>query len=156
MADVETEYVPTMLDRLIAPLEGLDIGARALDDEREVMASIARDLDALLNTRRQEFLVPADFEEVATSIVNFGIPDFTACANLRFTADQGKLSRWIEEAIRTYEPRLKNVSVKVLDKENVTSVLRFRIDAKLELTSERLAFDMGLKRDSGTFSVNQA
>ena len=155
MGDAEVEYLPTIMDRLIAPLDNRgEIGA--LDDEELLSASIARDLHALLNTRRQEFLIPEEFEEVATSIVNFGIPDFTSCGNLRFPSEQGKLSRWIEDAIHIYEPRLKNVTVKIVDKENVASVLRFRIDAKLELTSERLSFDMGLKRDSGEFTVNHA
>jgi type VI secretion system protein ImpF len=154
--DTETEYVPTLMDRLIAPLGNkAEIGSRRGEDE-EPAASIACDLHDLLNTRRQEVLVPPEFEQVASSIVNFGIPDFTACGNLRFTSEQGKLCRWIEEAIRTYEPRLCNVTVRVLDKENVTSILRFRVEARLELTAERLSFDMGFKRDSGELAVGQA
>jgi type VI secretion system protein ImpF len=154
--ETETDYVPTVMDRLISPLgETGEIGARRRGDEEELAASITRDLHTLLNARRQEFLVPPEFEEVATSIVNFGLPDFTSCGNLRFTSEQGKLCRWIEEAIRTYEPRLRNVTVRVLDKENVTTVLRFRVEAKSELTADRLSFDMGLKRDSGEFAVSQ-
>jgi type VI secretion system protein ImpF len=147
----EQEFVPTLMDRLVPPLrKSGEIGARSRGEEDE-LAAIARDLHPLLNTRRQEFLVPAEFEQVATSIVNFGIPDFTSCGNLRFTSEQGKLCRWIEEAIRVYEPRLRNISVRVLDKENVTSILRFRVEAKSNLTTERLSFDMGLKRDTGEF-----
>jgi len=32
-------------------------------------------------------------------------------------------------------------------------VLRFRVEAKAEFASDRLAFDMGLKRDTGEVAV---
>ena len=149
--DDKTELVPTILDRL-APL---DEGRDELGSRREVTIeeSIARDLEVLLNTRREEFLVPPEFEQTATSIVNFGIPDPAKCGSLRFGPEQAKLCRWIEEAIRNFEPRLRNVAVRVVDRENVAPILRFRVEAKAEYTSEKLAFELGLKRDSGQLAV---
>jgi predicted component of type VI protein secretion system len=64
-----------------------------------------------------------------------------------------RLCRWIEEAIRIFEPRLRNVAVRVVDNENVTPVLRFRVEAKAEFLAERVAFEMGLKRDTGELAV---
>jgi type VI secretion system protein ImpF len=149
--DDKTELVPTILDRL-APL---DEGRGELGSRREVTVeeSIARDLEVLLNTRREEFLVPPEFEQTATSIVNFGIPDPAKCGSLRFGPEQAKLCRWIEEAIRNFEPRLRNVAVRVVDRDNVAPILRFRVEAKAEYTSEKLAFELGLKRDSGQLAV---
>jgi type VI secretion system lysozyme-like protein len=149
--DDKTELVPTIIDRL-APL---DEGRGALGSRREVTVeeSIARDLEVLLNTRREEFLVPPEFEQTATSIVNFGIPDPAKCGSLRFGPEQAKLCRWIEEAIRNFEPRLRNVAVRVVDRDNVAPILRFRVEAKAEYTSEKLAFELGLKRDSGQLAV---
>jgi type VI secretion system protein ImpF len=150
----EVELVPTILDRLAPPREGNgEIGSKRRDNAEEFGASVARDLHILLNTRREEFLVPPEFEQTATSIVNFGIPDFTKCSNLRSTADQMKLCRWIEEAIRVFEPRLRNIAVRVVDNENVTPVLRFRVEAKADFIAERVAFEMGLKRDTGELAV---
>jgi type VI secretion system lysozyme-like protein len=147
-----TDLVPSILDRLAPQDENRgEIGSRPLEDTIE--ASIVRDLEMLLNTRREEFLVPPEFEQTATSIVNFGVPDLAKCGSLRSGPEQAKLCRWIEEAIRTFEPRLCNVAVRVIDRENVTPVLRFRVEAKAEFAARRVAFELGLKRDSGQLAV---
>jgi type VI secretion system protein ImpF len=152
----EIDVVPTILDRLAPPEENnREVGSKRCDSADEFSASIGRDLHVLLNTRREEFLVPPEFEQTATSIVNFGIPDFTKCGNLRSSADQMRLCRWIEEAIRIFEPRLRNIAVRVVDNENVTPVLRFRVEAKAEFIAERVAFEMGLKRDTGELVLVQ-
>jgi type VI secretion system protein ImpF len=144
-----TEIVASILDRL-APRDE-DRGARSPEDVIE--ESIVRDLEMLLNTRREEFLVPPEFEQTATSIVNFGVPDLAKCGSLRSGPEQAKLCRWVEEAIRTFEPRLCNVAVRVVDRENVNPVLRFRVEAKAEFTARRVSFELGLKRDSGQLAV---
>ena len=144
----QTEVVGSILDRL-APKDERD--ARRSADTIE--DSILRDLEMLLNTRREEFLIPPEFEQTATSIVNFGVPDLAKCGSLRSGPEQTKLCRWIEDAIRAFEPRLCNVAVRVLDRENVTPVLRFRVEAKAEFTARRVAFELGLKRDNGELAV---
>jgi type VI secretion system protein ImpF len=147
----KAELVPTILERL-APVvdESGEVGSRK---DQSILDSIARDLEMLLNTRREELLVPAEFVETAASIVNFGIPDLTKCGSLRFSSEQAKICRWIEDAIRNFEPRLRNVAVRVIDRENVTPLLRFRVEARAEFDHERIAFDLGLKRDSGKLAV---
>jgi type VI secretion system lysozyme-like protein len=144
-----TEVVGSILDRL-APEED-EHGARRSTETIE--DSILRDLEMLLNTRREEFLIPPEFEQTATSIVNFGVPDLAKCGSLRSGREQAKLCRWIEDAIRTFEPRLCNVAVRVVDRENVTPVLRFRVEAKAEFTARRVAFELGLKRDNGELAL---
>lgn len=150
--DEKADLAPTILERL-APL---DQGSGELGSHSGTIdESIVRDLEMLLNTRREEFLVPPEFEQTATSIVNFGIPDLAKCGNLRLGIEQAKLCRWIEEAIRNFEPRLRNVKVRVVDRENVSPVLKFRVEAKAEFASERVSFDLGLKRDSGQMAISQ-
>jgi type VI secretion system lysozyme-like protein len=152
MAMEETiDLLPTILDRLAPQEDKLkQIGSRRRDT---IEGAITRDLEMLLNTRREEFLVPPEFEQTAASIVNFGVPDLAKCGNLRFGPEQAKLCRWIEEAIRNFEPRLHNVAVRVVDRENVTPVLHFRVEAKAEFTSQKIAFDLGLKRDIGKLAI---
>jgi type VI secretion system protein ImpF len=153
MAIEETaDLIPTILDRL-APQEENRAELGSSRHGGAVEASIARDLEMLLNTRREEFLVPPEFEQTATSIVNFGVPDLTKCGSLRTAPEQAKICRWIEEAIRNFEPRLRNVAVRVIDRGNVTPVLRFRVEAKAEFASGRIAFDLGLKRDRGELAI---
>jgi len=145
----QIELSGSLLDKL-APRED-DRGARSPMDSIE--DSIIRDLEMLLNTRREEFLIPPEFEQTATSIVNFGIPDLAKCGSLRSGPEQTKLCRWIEEAIRIFEPRLCNVAVRVVDRENVNPVLRFRVEGKAEFTARRVAFELGLKRDNGELAI---
>ncbi len=148
----EPEWVPSLLDRL-APRhdDRVELGSRGPEDTMQ--ESIIRDLEMLLNTHREELLVPPEFEQTAASIVNFGIPDLAKCGNLRSGPEQARLCRWIEEAIRTFEPRLCNVTVHVVDRENVAPLLRFRVEAKAEFAAGRVAFELGLKRDCGQLAV---
>lgn len=145
----KTEVLGSILDRLAPPEE--DRGSLGHADSIE--DSILRDLEMLLNTRREEFLIPPEFEQTATSIVNFGVPDLAKCGSLRSGPEQAKLCRWIEDALRNFEPRLCNVAVRVVDRENINPVLRFRVEAKAEFTARRVAFELGLKRDSGELAV---
>jgi type VI secretion system lysozyme-like protein len=145
----QVEISGSLLDKL-APRENA-AGSRFSADSIE--ESIIRDLEMLLNTRREEFLVPPEFEQTAASIVNFGIPDLSKCGSLRLGPEQAKLCRWIEDAIRIFEPRLGNVAVRVVDRENVNPVLRFRVEAKAEFTAQRVAFELGLKRDNGELAI---
>jgi type VI secretion system lysozyme-like protein len=143
------EIGESILERL-APMEEAS-AFKSLDDVLE--KSITRNVEMLLNTRREESLIPPEFEETAASIVNFGVPDLAKCGSLRSGPEQNRLCRWIEEAIRIFEPRLCNVAVRVLDRENVNPVLRFRVEAKAEFTEQRISFELGLKRDNGQLAV---
>jgi type VI secretion system protein ImpF len=152
--DYQTETVPSILDRLVdTPADG-QIGSAAQSAEARLVAAIANDLGILLNTRRQEELVPPEFEQVTTSIVNFGLPDIMKLG-LRSTTDQTRLRRWIEEAIRTFEPRLTSVSVKLVGWEQNNPVLRFRVEAEVLVDggTESVSFEPALKGDSGKFVV---
>jgi len=145
----KAELVGSILDRLAPQNDGR--ASRSQADS--IVDSILRDLEMLLNTRREEFLIPPEFEQTATSIVNFGVPDFAKCGSLRSGPEQAKLCRWIEDAIRIFEPRLCNVAVRVVDRENVNPILRFRVEGKAEFTARKVAFELGLKRDSGELAV---
>jgi hypothetical protein len=48
------------------------------------------------------------------------------------------------------------VSVRLIDGENYNLLLRFRMEAKAEFLSERVAFEMGLKRDTGEVAIVQS
>lgn len=98
---------------------------------RELRASVARDIETLLNTRRELLLdVPPDMEEVRKSILMFGLPDFTHYSLLN-PQDRKSLRRAVEETLATFEPRLKSVRVTLETREKYDMTLRFRIDALL-------------------------
>jgi type VI secretion system protein ImpF len=147
----EMESALTVMDRLLLNVATGEIGARSFDPIRD---SIVRDLDVLLNTRRQEDLVPPEFEQCMTSILNFGVLDFAHSVNLNSPLERNRVCRSMEEAIRRFEPRLRNVSVTFPLEQDRKSHLRFQLHATIDFLSEREVFDMGLKCDTGEMSVS--
>ena len=122
-----------LLDRL------LDVDAHAAVTHSPTVAealerlhtAVRRDLEALLNARRRRRPLPALLPELATSLLNYGIPDPTsgtyAVAELR----QALVSE-VEATIRRFEPRLMRVSVVLVDdSEGLGGTLRLKVDAVL-------------------------
>lgn len=105
--------------------------------------SVRRDLEALLNTRQRCLSWPPDLEELATSAVAYGVPDFTAM-NVASDVERDNLRASIEDLIRRFEPRFKQVSVSIRENaDTLDRTLRFRIDAIMhaEPMPEHLVFD---------------
>jgi type VI secretion system protein ImpF len=149
--------LPSLLDRLIDE----DPGAfkeqpRSLAQQlRQLKQSVRRDLENLLNTRWRAIGWPSELRELDTSIVNYGIPDFTG-ANLGSAGSRDDFVRIIQETIRRCEPRLKRVKVELLDNsEREDRTMRFRIDAMLQADPdpEQVVFDSALEPSSGNFRI---
>src|SRR5262249_26040982 len=121
---------------------------------REMKLALCRDLGALLNTKRTESDVPEDFEQANASLAAFGLPDFTSFS-LKNPADQNRLRRAIEQAIRTFEPRLTPVEVTLTERNELDPILRFRVEAllRVEPSPEPVTFDTVLQSDTGHFLV---
>jgi len=147
----ESDWSPTVLDLLLQPLSHAgEIAARSRNPQRD---SIARDLEALLNTRRQEELVPPEYEEAAKSLLNFGVPEVTSYGNLNSPIEQNKLCKAMEEAIRIFEPRLRKVSVRLATSAKRGEVLGILIEGTIASLGEREVFNLGFQRDSGRISI---
>jgi type VI secretion system protein ImpF len=146
--------VPSILDRLIAgPYKGV-IGTFRQDSAEALRQAVQRDLDDLLNTRREEQLLPPAYHEAASSLLNFGLPDFTVY-NLRSTSEQHRLRKAIETAVRVFEPRLANVSVFLDGWDELKPVLRYRLEAllKIDPAPEAVVFETEFKADTRRFAV---
>ncbi len=155
--DPTDPLLPSLLDRLIDE----DPGAkkeqpRSLAQQlRHLKQSVRRDLENLLNTRWRAIGWPGELKELETSIVNYGIPDFTG-ANLGSAGSRDDFVRIIQETIRRCEPRLKRVKVELVDNsEREDRTMRFRIDAMLQADPdpEQVVFDSALEPSSGNFRV---
>jgi type VI secretion system protein ImpF len=134
-----------LLDRLIdeAPEKEQDTPITSSEAMDILRRSVRRDIEALLNSRRRWRSWDDNLKEIATSPLNFGIPD---CAGGRFqgNSEREALRREIEDAIRRFEPRFKSVRVKLTSSEGSTdSTLRLSIDAMLhaEPAPEPIAFE---------------
>ena len=76
----------------------------------ELQASIGRELSRLMNTRSR--LTPAEFLQGTGTAIDYGIPDFLALS-VRSQAHADLLQSTVALAVDQYEPRLKDVTVKV-------------------------------------------
>lgn len=113
---------------------------------RQLKDDVARDLAALLNSRQElQQGVPEEFKELRGSLLEFGVPDFTAYS-LSSNEDRKRIRREVEQAIAQAEPRLKSVRVSLETEEKYSQVLRFRIECLLRVESftEPVTFDAAL------------
>ena len=131
--DRDQQLTPSLLDRLLDDEPGNQREAVKQRHQvlREMKLSVRRDLENLLNTRWRCVSWPPNLEELETSLVNYGIPDFTG---IRFASanTQGELRSILEAVIRRFEPRFSKVRVELItNADSLDRALRFRIDAML-------------------------
>jgi type VI secretion system protein ImpF len=108
---------------------------------------LRRDLEALLNTRRRFLSWPAEYGELRTSLLNFGVPDFTN-DDLTNAKISEALRLSIIEIIKRLEPRLLSAEV-TLDVFSIETerALVFRISgfARIRDKHEALQFQASVE-----------
>ncbi|MGA2723886.1 MAG: type VI secretion system baseplate subunit TssE [Bryobacteraceae bacterium] len=156
MEPFEARVTPSLLDRLTdhAPNSPAEHPLSRLQALRVLKASLWYDLSALLNTKRREEEVPEQFTEVNRSLLTYGLPDFSSYG-LKSEADQHRLRRAIEAAIRRFEPRLEKVTVTLEAPQETDPALRFRVDAllRVEPAPEPISFETVLQPESAHFVI---
>jgi len=129
---------------------------RAIQVLRE---SVRRDLELLFNTRPYYRAIPDEFGELKSSLIAFGLPDLQV-ENLAGDSQQEECRGRIEDAIRRFEPRLRAVSVEILEEsaEARERTLRFRIDAVMDIaeTAEPVVYDTFVDPVSGSVQFSGA
>jgi len=133
----------SLLDRLIDDAPGQKDTTRRNFDLRALRNSVRRDLENLLNTRVQWHTWPDNYAELAQSLLNYGLPDFSVMV---VDSEEGReqLCKVVEDTIRRFEPRFVDVEVSVPEQELDTErVLRLRIQALLyaDPHPEHIMFD---------------
>jgi type VI secretion system protein ImpF len=103
-------------------------GRQALEQLKD---SVARDLEALLNTRAAlPSALLAAYPEARASVLNYGLVDFAAFC-LSSSEDRAAICASLKEAIERHEPRLKNVSATLAATAGSVNRLHFVINATL-------------------------
>jgi type VI secretion system protein ImpF len=155
--DPDLAVTISILDRLIDlnPDTSTDPPANRSQSVRQLKASLRRDLEWLLNTRRNPDEVPETYQELFRSLYNYGLPDVTSIG-LNAPRDRQRLMRLVEQTIEIFEPRLLGVRVRAVD--NTSSgprILRFQIEAllKMDPAPEQVLFDTVLQLNSGEYQV---
>lgn len=146
----------SVLDRLIdnSPAESREPPVSRSESLRRLKESVRRDLEWLLNTRRLVREIPAELKETLRSLAVYGVSDFSAM-NPTNLADRELMCHRVREAIRTFEPRLRDVVVTAEDAEERDHKLHFRIQAYLDIdpAPEQVSFSTILQLSSAEFEV---
>ena len=149
---------PSLLDRLIdlEPEREQEDPKSEAQVLREIQVAVRRDVEELLNTRYRCAEWPPQFNGLEDSLVNYGLPDFTA-AGLNVVNDHEILTASISDALRRFEPRLADVRVeRIRSKDSIDRTFRFRILAtlKLESVEQEVKFDSSLETMTGQIEVH--
>jgi type VI secretion system protein ImpF len=146
----------SILDRLIdhEPEKSEEV---PLDDNQKlriIQHAVRRDLENLLNTRYRIVAWPPELTELDDSLINYGIPDFTA-AGLNAALESEVLIKAIRNAISLFEPRLTDVRIERTQDDFVDRTFRFRIEALLliEEKKHRVQFDSSMESTTGQIAV---
>jgi type VI secretion system protein ImpF len=149
--------LPSVLDRLIDHDPQVSQEAPRSNNQllRELKQAVRRDLENLLNTRVRCVPYPAELTELNQSLVSYGITDLTGLSP-GTSKEREEFRRGIQSVIVQFEPRLKNLSVRLVDQtESIERTIRFHIEAVLqaEPAPEPVAFDSTVRLTTGTFEV---
>ncbi|MEZ6077218.1 MAG: type VI secretion system baseplate subunit TssE [Pirellulaceae bacterium] len=152
--------LPSVFDRLLDDEPGTQVEAPHSRAQllRELKLSVRRDLENLLNTRISLYPVPDDLPELKTSVLNYGIPDFTGLS-MGSREQREKLRLLVEDSIRRFETRFISVRVELSTAQQTNNVkdrtVRFRIEGLLyaEPAPEPVMFDSQLRPQLGDFEV---
>jgi type VI secretion system protein ImpF len=146
----------SVLDRLLDDDPGSPHDDSAtLYDVRALKQSVARDLEALLNTRTAEFdKALARYPLARNSILGYGVSDLSSISLLN-PDDRARLRAELTRAIEQFEPRLKRVSVGLEEPRELERMLRFRVDAVLSTHPSRppVSFDATLQLSTKVYRV---
>ena len=156
--DHKIGIVPSILDRLLdaEPGNSREPLTNHFQNLRELEAAVARDLELLLNTKRETLEeLPTEFTEVNRSLVTYGLPDFTGFS-LDSIDDRNRILRTVEQVIANFEPRLQNVHVAIEPPRQHDRGLRFRIEALLRVdpAPQPVTFDAVLRLITKDYQIS--
>jgi len=121
----------------------------------DLKVAVGRDLEWLLNTRCFAENEDGGLKEALNSVAFYGLPDFTA-VSAKNPHEQTRMKRAIETALANFEPRFSGVRVTMEPISSVDRLLKFRIEAMLEIepNPEPVVFDTVLQLGTGSFAVS--
>lgn len=151
--------MPSILDRLLDdhPKELTETNSSLQFDLRRFKHAVARDLDALLNSRCVDLDEEIErYPHARRSVVNFGIIDLSSLSLLA-PDDRALLRDKIRITIERHEPRLARVRVTLDAPKETERMLRFRVDAVLKVHPNKptVSFDAMLQLSSNAYQFNE-
>jgi len=148
----------SVLDRLIDNEPGVlhEPVQRRTYSVGQIKASVVRDLENLLNTRRNIRPLPVKYREVNSSLFVYGLQDFTS-KDPRSPSVKLHLRNDVEKTIARFEHRLKNVTVHIESEDSSDRKIRFRITGVLHIDpiTEPVTFDTYFDLNRGEYVISK-
>jgi type VI secretion system protein ImpF len=122
----------------------------------QMIDTVRRDVEDLLNSHRMADVMAEEFPEVRNSIVTFGMPDLVSVQS-SVGQTGARVAAALEEAIIRFEPRLANVRAIPLAGQDPKQLrLEFQIQATLRMDpSPEVSFVTLLKLTTGETTIQQ-
>lgn len=154
-----TLSLPSVLDRLLDdnPEEQAESPSAMYFDLRRFKQAVARDLEALLNSRCIDLNEEIErYPYARNSVVNFGIIDLSSLSLLN-PDDRALLRDKIRVTIERHEPRLDKVRVALDAPKDLERMLCFRVDAVLKVHPNKppVTFDAMLQLSSNSYHISE-
>lgn len=139
MAEIARGALAPLFDRL-ASVDDAALPV-VLESQQSLQDSIQRELAALFNTRSP--LALSDYAAQAHSVLEYGIPDFTAVDAVNFEQLQ-QLGTALRTAVERYEPRLQDVTLEIeaARGQPAAAVVRLSALARLGMQLRPLEFEL--------------
>lgn len=131
-----------LFDRLLQG-DSIETDRNADSAMRELRESVRRDLEILLNTRPAKTVSSTGMEELAVSVLSYGLPGLQN-QNLATPAQQEAFRKQLETTIQRFEPRFRELTVELVGRDSsLERTLRFRMRAVLQAdaTNETVVYD---------------
>jgi len=148
----------SILDRLIDDQPGIsrEPVRHSVLSINQIKASVIRDLENLLNTRRQITPIPAELGEVSNSLFVYGLRDFTS-EDPRSPSIKQQLRNDVEKTISRFDSRLRNVIVRLEASAQNERNVRFRISGLLVVdpVTEPVTFDTFFDINRGEYVISR-
>ena len=154
-----TLSLPSVLDRLLDdnPEDQAESPSAMYFDLRRFKQAVARDLEALLNSRCIDLNEEIErYPYARNSVVNFGIIDLSSLSLLN-PDDRALLRDKIRVTIERHEPRLDKVRVALDAPKDLERMLCFRVDAVLKVHPNKppVTFDAMLQLSSNSYHISE-
>lgn len=143
----------SVFDRLLEESEYNNLGGM-VSDIHVVRNAVLRDVENLLNTRKNILKPPESCTYLKESLFVYGLADFVA-KNPKNIQVRKVLTTSIRETVARFEPRLKNVSVELREDGGVGGNICFIIRAILHADpiQEPICFDTFFSVSRGEYKI---
>jgi len=153
----QKQYIQfSILDRLADDADFGILGGR-INDIDVVRRAVLRDVENLLNTRRNINAPAQSYRYLNNSLYVYGIEDFVS-KNPKSPDVRQALKTSIEQIIARFEPRLINVGVEFNPEDGNEQNLCFAVRATLyaDPVHEPIYFDTWFSVNRGEYRINNA